>query len=62
MPSFEQIEDAVEHVHPIPQVALRIIRMIHGDNYCMKDITEDRHQARNSTPCLIPFFPTLLSQ
>lgn len=43
-PSFEQIEDAVERVRPIPQVALKIIRMIHDDNYSMKDIAEEVRQ------------------
>ena len=43
-PTFEQIEDAVERVRPIPQVALKIIRMIHDDNYSMKDIAEDVRQ------------------
>ena len=43
-PSFEQIEDAVERVRPIPQVALKIIRMIHDDNYSMKDIADEVRQ------------------
>ena len=40
-PAFEQIEDAVERVRPIPQIALKIIRMIHDDNFSMKHIAEE---------------------
>ncbi|UCF83906.1 MAG: HDOD domain-containing protein [Desulfobacteraceae bacterium] len=40
-PTFEQIEDTVERVRPIPQIALKIIRMIHDDNYSMKHIAEE---------------------
>ena len=40
-PALEQIEDTVERVRPIPQVALKIIRMIHDDNYSMRHIAEE---------------------
>jgi len=43
-PSPEQIEDAVDRVRPIPQVALKIIRLIHDDNFSMKDIAEEVRQ------------------
>ena len=43
-PTFEQIEDAVERVRSIPQVALKIIGMIHDDNYSMKHIAEEVRQ------------------
>jgi putative nucleotidyltransferase with HDIG domain len=62
-PSPKQIEDAVERVRPIPQVALKIIRMIHDDNFSMKDIAEEVRQdqiicARVIRLCNSAFFAT----
>ena len=39
-----QLDTAVELVRPIPQVALKVIRMIGDDNYNMKDIAEEVRQ------------------
>jgi len=62
-PSPEQIKDAVERVRPIPQVALKIIRMIHDDNFSMKDMAEEIRQdqiicARVIRLCNSAFFAT----
>ena len=43
-PTLGQLDIAVELVRPIPQVALKVIRMIGDDNYSMKDIAEEVRQ------------------
>ena len=43
-PTLGQLDISVERVRPIPQVALKVIRMIGDDNYSMKDIAEEVRQ------------------
>lgn len=40
-PSAEQLDHAIENILPIPQVALRIIRMIGDDDISFKDIARE---------------------
>lgn len=40
-PSAEQLDEAIESILPIPQVALRIIRMIGDDDISFKDIARE---------------------
>lgn len=43
-PTSEQVDMAVARVRPIPQLALKIIRMIPDDSYNMQDIARDIRQ------------------
>ncbi len=43
-PDASDIEMAIRRVRPIPQIALKILRMIEKDNYNMKDIGEEVRQ------------------
>ncbi len=40
----EEIDNAIALVRPIPQVALKVIRMIHSNNYHMRDIAREVRQ------------------
>ncbi len=37
-PSIEQLETAISKIKPIPQIALKLLRMIQDDNYGMDDL------------------------
>jgi putative nucleotidyltransferase with HDIG domain len=43
-PTVEQIDTTVERLNAIPQVALKVIRMIGDDNYSMKHIAQEVRQ------------------
>lgn len=43
-PTSAEIDQAIEKVRPIPQIALKIIRMIRGDDYEMEDIAHEVRQ------------------
>lgn len=43
-PSPEEFDDAVKHVRPIPQIALKVIRMINNDTNSMSDIAVELRQ------------------
>jgi len=38
------IEEAIQRIKPIPQVALKVIRMIHRDDYTMKEVGSEIRQ------------------
>jgi len=38
------IEEAIQRIKPIPQVALKVIRMIHRDDYSMKEVGSEIRQ------------------
>lgn len=40
-PSVEEIDAAIEHTHPIPQVALKIIRLLKEEDYDIKSLTKE---------------------
>ena len=40
-PTIAEIEDAIKRVRPIPQIVLKIIRMIPDDKISLKDISEE---------------------
>ena len=40
-PTIQEIEGAIKRVRPIPQIALKIIRMIRDANVSLKDISEE---------------------
>lgn len=43
-PDPDQLKSAMEQVKPIPQIALKIIRMIHDQNHSLLDMAEDVRQ------------------
>jgi putative nucleotidyltransferase with HDIG domain len=43
-PSSEEIDDAIYKVKPIPQIALKIVRMIRQDEYRLEDISSEIRQ------------------
>jgi putative nucleotidyltransferase with HDIG domain len=43
-PTTEEIERAIAHVRPVPQVALKIIRMIADDRYSLQDVATEVRQ------------------
>ena len=38
------IDEAIQRIKPIPQVALKVIRMIHGDDYTIKEVGSEIRQ------------------
>ena len=40
----EELDTVADHVRPIPQIALKIIRMIHDENYSTKTIAQEVRQ------------------
>ncbi|MBW2609614.1 MAG: HDOD domain-containing protein [Deltaproteobacteria bacterium] len=43
-PALEQLDSVVESVRPIPQIALKIIRMIRDDSHSMQDMAKEIRQ------------------
>ena len=43
-PSSQQLDRAIQRVRPIPQVALKIVRMIHDRRHSMKDVGKELRQ------------------
>ena len=44
IPTSEEISYAIDHIQPIPQVALKILRMINEDNYDILEIANEVRQ------------------
>ena len=42
--SLDEIKNAIKKIRPIPQIALKILRMIQTDDYNMKDIAHEARQ------------------
>ncbi len=62
-PTVEELDTAIESVRPIPQVALKIIRMIRDDNRSMNEIAEEARKdqvisAKAIRLCNSAFFAT----
>ncbi len=43
-PSSREIKHAINHVRPIPQIALKIARIIHDDHYNMREVAKEIKQ------------------
>ncbi len=61
VPTAEEINSGIEQLQPIPQVALKILRMIEDDNYDVKEISEEIRKdqvisARTLKLCNSPMF------
>ena len=62
-PTYKEIEIAMEHVRPIPQIALKIIRMTNDYRHSLRDISKEFRQdqilsAKVIRMCNSPFFRT----
>ncbi len=62
-PTYKEIEIAMEHVRPIPQIALKIIRMTNDYRHSLLDISKEFRQdqilsAKVIRMCNSPFFRT----
>ena len=54
-PTAKQLENVIENVRPIPQIALKVIRMIHDAMVSMEDIAEEIRQDQVISAKMIRF-------
>jgi len=61
-PTKNQLETAIAHVRPIPQIALKIIRMIQDDSYSILDMAKEIRQEQVLTAKVIRLCNTAFFQ